>query len=375
MDKFIIDNKEFTYPENLPENKKELYRDYTQLKIDFDKLDKVIVFPDGKTLKLPNSFYKRIISAYPIDIQQVAFEKVKDVYDRLAILMQYSRRISKAPGRFKEYKPETFGAEIIELLGRDYTTQEVHRIFAKKHRRMAFNELVSFAHHNKDKIRQIRDKWREEYTDVSISAKRTRLEKLDFLLGDLLILYNDASNPVKPTLSKEIRGVLEQARKEVEGDEIKLTVSGRIDVDATITHYMQDSRAIQGLTIHQIVISRVAARLGLPSRFLLDKLANSFYSKFNGFRRNEDLSTKILYPSSVNYDILELESKNKAYNDSMQKIIQESTYEEVKPGAMEINKEVLKNKINELLKQKTKREKEVAATGGDSIEKEKIYRK
>lgn len=355
VDTFVIDNQTFKYPSNLPEKKRELYREYTQLRLDYENMDKTFTFPDGKVIRLPNTHYKRIMADYPLDVQEKLIILSKDVYDRLAMIMSYGRKINKGPSNYKIHKPEEFADSIIELYGRDYTSQEIHKIYEKRNRKMNFADLVKFSQDNKEKIRVIRDKWRQEYTDVPITAKRTRLEKLDYLLGDLLILYAETANSNKTNFSKEIRGVLEQARKEVEGDEIKLTVSGRIDVEATINHYMSDTRFLEDLTIHQIVISRVAARLGVSSRYLIDKLANSFYAKFNGFRKNEDLSTKILYPSAVNYDILDLENKNKIIKEEQNKLIQEVQYEEViKPA---INHELLKNKIKEMMLQKTQQGK------------------
>ena len=361
---FVIDGQVYQYPAHLHESKRKIYQDYMRFKIDFANLDKTFHFPDGRTLNLPNVNYKKIAAAYDADVQERLFILAKDVYDRLGVLMSYSRQVGKKPSNYKTHKPEEFADSIIELYGRDYTTQEIHRIFQKKNRKMDFQTLVKFSQDNKEKIRVIRDKWRQEYTDVPITAKRTRLEKLDYLLGDLLVLYEETTASNKTTFSKEIRGVLEQARKEVEGDEIKLTISGRIDVDATINQYMTDTRFLQDLTIHQIVISRVAARLGISSRYLIDKLANSFYSQYNGFRKNDDLSTKILYPSATNYDILDLETKNKAMKEKQELMAEEVKYVEVtnKPT---INKELLKSRINEMLKNKVKDSKKFVSSGGE----------
>ena len=64
---------------------------------------------------------------------------------------------------------------------------------------------------------------------------------------------------------KEIRAIIEQARKEVEGDELVLKVNGRIDVEATISMVMKNSVIMQDLTVIQMVMSRVCQRIGVPS--------------------------------------------------------------------------------------------------------------
>ena len=108
-----------------------------------------------------------------------------------------------------------------------------------------------------------------------------------------------------------MRGILDQARKEVEGEELKLTIDGNIDVNATINVAMSSARLLHGLTVNQLIISRVAARLKLPSQYLIDRLAHSYYAKYNGYRTNDDLKTKPIYPTSVQYDILSEEMVRK----------------------------------------------------------------
>lgn len=354
---FTAFGQEWEYPLDLDPENYHLYEEEVRLKVEWERIDKVLKFPDGKTLKLPNVYYRKTLAKYPPEVQKQCMKRVEIVYDHLAKMMTVKRALSRTKPTLQVHSPNKYSAEIIELLGRDYSLQEVHKIYLKKFRKMEFTELVEFAEHNKDKIKAVRDRWRAEYNDISISAKRKRLENLNYLLDDLLSVYEVASTPSKVYLSKEIRGVLDQARKEVEGDEIKLTVSGRIDVEATITHYMTDDKTLQDLTIQQLVISRVAARLGLSSRFLIDRLAHSFYAKFNGFRRNSDLTTKIIYPSAVNYDILDLESKNLTYQDKMKKLAEEVPFQEVRPEA-KVNKDILMSKIKEMLKDKPKQELE-----------------
>ena len=84
-------------------------------------------------------------------------------------------------------------------------------------------------------------------------------------------------------LSKELRAIIEQIRKEVKGEEIKLTVDGRIDINATIQANQTLHEFLQKLPINMIVIGLTAAKQGLNPASLIASLGNSYYSKFNGF--------------------------------------------------------------------------------------------
>lgn len=349
--KFSYYGIEYPIPENVPAEGREDWIKYRKLEIDWSEMKKTITLSDGREIRLPNINIKGTVKNEPPDIQEKAMALSSELRSHCIKMMHAKNRLKK-PSPVVELISDNESTQILELLGRDYSVTEVHRVLLKSNIKVDYNILLKFAKLNEDKIRELRTRWREDINDVSLSIKRSRLEKLNYLLNDLFEHFNKATPNKKLEFSREIRGIIEQARKEVEGEEIKLTVNGRIDIEATISNYMNDSRILQDLTLHQIVISRVATKLGMTSQYLIERLAHSFYSKFNGFRRNSDLSTKILYPSAVNYDILELEQKNKAIVAKQDKfLIEDVKFEKVEAINIKLKKDLLRSKVSMLLKQ------------------------
>lgn len=196
--------------------------------------------------------------------------------------------------------------EIIELYGRWHTDAEVHRIAVEQWGYRVTPFVVRrFALKNKEKIAMLRQKYEEDYSDMSIGVKRSRLERLSYLLSDRMQIYERHH---KLEDSRELRAILDAARKEVEGDVLKLDISGKIDIEATLTMEFQ-GKVLNRMLINQIILSRVSARLGVSPVMLMNRLVNSYYSKFNGFRKNDELTAKPIYPSSIPYDFNEIESK------------------------------------------------------------------
>lgn len=356
-----VEGQFFEIPDYVQPNKIEEFKEYLKVRIEWDNIDKTFELPNGVVVTFPrvNAKHKQYVASLDEKLQMEFYAKRDMVQNQLVKLMRAKVKVSKKSRADVKMEMNNQTSRILELLGQDYSVSEVHKILWRDKINIPYPSLLRFAKRNEEKIRELRNNWREDIQDVSISIKRSRLEKLNYLLNDLLQNYDNATPLNRIPYSKEIRGILEQARKEVEGEEIKLTVSGRIDVEATIASYINESHLLRDLTIHQIVISRVAARMGIASGAIIDRLANSFYNKFNGFRSNNDLSTKILYPSAVNYDILDLQEKNKALE---QKVFEAPSLE-VKnyqtKARMNINRDKLNKKIEQLLSNTEKVKKSI----------------
>lgn len=347
----------FDVPIDIPTDKVPQWIEWVKVQREYDEFDKTFITSTGRTIKLPCRNYKAVMKNLPKKEAEEFDAKRLKVNQLLMQKMISKRRVyGNSTKKKNEILEDKWSSYVLELLGKDYTCAEVHRKLVSQGAQLDYIWVLQFAKRNEEKIRELRNTFREDYGDVSISVKRSRLEKLNFLLNDLLQDYEDSNTINKLQYAREIRSILEQARKEVEGEELKLTVSGRIDVEATIGNYMNSSKLLQGLTVQQLVIARVAARLGVHPQVLLYRLAYGFYSKWNGFRRNDDLSTKPIYPSSVNYDILDLEEKNRQW---MEKNKEKEHYEEAQIVGEELTKVVtgkqaLKNKIQYLLEQNKK---------------------
>lgn len=350
----------FDVPDDVLTEKVPQWIDWVKAQREYDEFDKTFLTSTGQTYKLPCRNYKAIMEKMPKDEARKFDQKRLKVNQLLMKKMVTKRKVyGNCIKKRNQILEDKWSSYVLELLGKDYSCAEVHRKLVSQGAQLDYSWVLQFAKRNEEKVRELRNTFREDYNDVSISVKRSRLEKLNYLLNDLMQEYEDSVRSDKLPYAREIRSILEQARKEVEGEELKLTVSGRIDIEATISNYMNDSKLLQGLTIQQLVISRVSARLGVHPQTLLYRLAYGFYSKWNGFRRSSDLSTKPIYPSSVNYDILDLEEKNKEWTkknkDKEEYVEAELVGEELTKAVT--GKQALRNKIQALLEQ-TRQSKE-----------------
>jgi len=347
-----VDGQLFEVPDYVTDNKLDLFEEYCRIRLEWDNMNKTFPLEDGIVVTFPRVLpkHKKMLQVKPYSVKKAFEEQRQMVQNQLVKLMHAKSKIAVKNQKQVRAELEDKTTEILELFGRDYSVAEVHRFYKDKNINIPYPSLLRFAKRNNEKIRELRNEWREDIEDVSISIKRSRLEKLNYLLNDLLQNYESATPLNKINYSKEIRGIIEQARKEVEGEEIKLTVSGRIDIEATISSYINESQILRDLTIHQIVISRVAARLGIPCGAIIERLANSFYAQFNGFRANDDLSTKILYPSSVNYDILDLEKKNKQIEEIKPKTVTAEIINPSHKARVQSSREKINQKLDEMIK-------------------------
>lgn len=335
----------------------EIWKKYRRAWLDYYNSDekRKYIFESGKTIKLPYPDLEGYCKRNEISIRELRLAQKKanscrkeqatiTAMQKLAYVPEGSKLRSAKPYALLLKENETL---MLELFGRFFNPRQVHKKFAENNVKISYEAVLTFFHQNKEKIRELRNKAQENLDDLSVGVKRSRLEILDFLLGDLRELYGKQTNSQKLFYSKEIRGIVEQARKEVEGDELKLTVNGRIDVNATIEVAMNSSSLLRDFTIVQMVMSRVALRTGTPYMKIVTRLANSFYSKFNGFRKNDNLEETPIYPSSFNYDIFEM----KPIVDELYRV-EDATYttvEEELPLEVQETREVDKDKLRELL--------------------------
>lgn len=123
-------------------------------------------------------------------------------------------------------------------------------------------------------------------------------------------------------ISREIRAILEQARKEVKGNELKLTVDGKIDINATIHGGENISRVMRDIPINSIIIGLVSAKSGIRPEIMINQLASSWYKDFNGFNKNILGQEKIMLPGDLikQYDWNDLEKKNEQFINEMKPI-------------------------------------------------------
>ena len=197
------------------------------------------------------------------------------------------------------------------------TQKELQAIFAKKKAEIESKRAVFLASSNQYKV----------------ATEAGRLQIINTIIIDLQHRYQKylAEEKEEKALifEREIRNMLEQARKEVKGNELKLTVDGKIDIVATLHGQENVSRVFRTLPINSIIIGLVAAKSGLDPTVLVHQLATSYYKDFNGFNKTILGREKIMLPGDLiraaNWE--ELEKQSKKFLDEMTPYeVQEATY-------------------------------------------------
>lgn len=197
------------------------------------------------------------------------------------------------------------------------TQKELQAIFAKKKAEIESKRAVFLASSNQYKV----------------ATEAGRLQIINTIIIDLQHRYQKylAEEKEEKALifEREIRNMLEQARKEVKGNELKLTVDGKIDIVATLHGQENVSRVFRTLPINSIIIGLVAAKSGLDPTVLVHQLATSYYKDFNGFNKTILGREKIMLPGDLiraaNWE--ELEKQNQKFLDEMTLYeVQEATY-------------------------------------------------
>lgn len=202
---------------------------------------------------------------------------------------------------------------IMELFGKFYTVADVHNVLSKEYRiKVPEDELRKFYVEHRDLITKRRAEYVLNSKEFRIATETGRLEVLNKLLVEFEV-KNKAAGGSNLEISSMILRIIEQARKEVKGNELKMTVDGRIDVSATVHAESNVMDVMKHLSINALVIGLTAAKAGLNPAVLIGQLANSWYSQFNGFNGNIMEGKEVRLPSalirSYDWDVIAKESK------------------------------------------------------------------
>ena len=206
--------------------------------------------------------------------------------------------------KFQERSP--FETDIIELLGRMFTITEVVQILGEENGAVVTEKDVKkvFKEHIVE-IEKLREEFRNKVTDVRLYNKRPRLEELAWMYGKMKNRFkvNNSSEAYNSMLR-----TLEQIRKEAEGD--ILTVNGVVDIniEAQIQEHIQQE-IYKTINLKEIILGRVAARMGYDPAKLIAGLHNSYYAKFVQISGDFEEDAEMVYPSSQAYDFTQIEMK------------------------------------------------------------------
>lgn len=179
--------------------------------------------------------------------------------------------------------------DILEKFGRYQNIDQVWQWLKDEGYSAQRHKVVAFYKENLDEIKDRRQRFQMEEKDFYLATTTGRLESLTYLYGEMLKRWESTHNK---GYASEARSIIEQVRKEIKGDEVHLTVDGKIDLTATI----QANRSIQELNklipINMFIVSLVAGKKGVNPADIMAQLTNSFYRHMNGFGSNEGVDAQ-----------------------------------------------------------------------------------
>lgn len=197
-------------------------------------------------------------------------------------------------------------AELIELFGRMFSVKEVHKIVVEEWKLpVSLRAVYVFRTRYIDDITQRIDKFKAEFSDIRLGVKRGRLEELVYLYLSMKEKYEQTQTTF---IHKSLLANLEQIRKEVEGDSLRVVGNLELKIEADINQHLKQE-VFKSVNINQIIIGRVASRIGVSSAKLIQTLTESFYSSISGIVRpvDEEFLENMEYPSAVPYDFTAIE--------------------------------------------------------------------
>lgn len=189
--------------------------------------------------------------------------------------------------------------DIVELLGRLFTTQEIVKIMADDYGTVIHpDDVREVMKKYVVEVEKKREDFRNKITDVRLYNKRPRLEELAWMYSKMKNRYialnsTEAYNSMLRTL--------EQIRKESEGDILNIRGNIEMNVEIEIQQQIQ-MEMMKTLNLKEIILGRVAARMNYDFTKLVTSLHNSYYSKFITISGDFDPEAGMTYPSQQNYD-------------------------------------------------------------------------
>lgn len=244
-----------------------------------------------------------------------------------------TRDINKEIKAFDKNKTvfDARGADIIDLAGKYYNHDDIMKVIVDEWGFMGtkMQALKEFTFNNLDTIEKKKQEYVNNNRDFRIATESGRLD----ILNEQLSYWIDRAKQ-KPGKNPTdiIVKLLEQARKEVKGNDLNLRVDGTIDINATLQGKENIIDISHKLPVNMIVIGLVAAQTNKNPLTIMNALATSYYAKNNGFNNaitgKEDINSPVNLIKSYDWD--ELRRKNEAITKQDSEIQEAQLIEEEK---------------------------------------------
>lgn len=312
--------------------------------------NKVQTASDGTKVNLAafHHVVRKWISHLPIDEQKDILDK-KDEYCLINNNLTGHKRKAFGP-KSAENKDHSLLSlkhdEVITMMGKFHSPEDIVKVAQETWGLpIGLSSLKRFYEKHKKEIEGEKEKYRASYSDVRLGVKRSRLEELTYLYNLQRTKYEERPSNENYRL---LLSTLEQIRKEAEGD--RLTIDGKIDVsyEINIQQHMRDE-VFRTINLKEIVLGRVAARMGLNPIKLIHSLNNSYYKQFSNVLGtfNEDDEGETVYPSQLSYDFERIGKAQSALDRFAEDavIVEEKIDEEKNPIQAKSIKELMLEKL------------------------------
>lgn len=177
--------------------------------------------------------------------------------------------------------------------------------------------LKKFKSKFRNQIEKLQSDYEKDWHTIGITRKRARLDQLSYMFNKVNKEFNATRGAQQLPFSKELREILTHVKREIEGDNVHLTIDGKIDINTTIQMSQSVEELYSNINFISLLIGRVAARTKINPMLLHYYLFNGWYSRFSGVIKNQKMfDENPVYPSSIvmNWDTLREKHAEKQAN-------------------------------------------------------------
>jgi hypothetical protein len=230
--------------------------------------------------------------------------------------------------------------DVIILFGRMFDLDEVVEIINEEwYIPVTKKEVREFRMKHIKEIESRQELFKNNYTHLRLTHKTSRLEEMTWLYQTAKKRYVESQT--LPDYDRMLK-TMEAIRKEIEGDRITIDATHTMKFEDDVRNHIQN-QIFSKLILKEIVLGRIAARMGVRVEKLIEALNNSYYAKFE-MKKLDHEHSEMIYPSSVNYDFEKIERFNKLVEIEEAEIVEETPEPEAAERAL-TTKEILLNKI------------------------------
>lgn len=249
--------------------------------------------------------------ADPADVSR-ALDIARQFRSYTGLISEQTKRVNGHKSQANVLAPRA--EEILDKFGSLATIAEVHQMITQDWGMVISRQaLLAFYHSHLPEIEKLRDHYVSDYSDVSLSKKRSRLDKLSIMF---YTYFDKWQKDPRLDYSKEMRGIISDIKKEVEGEVINVNLQGQINVDMTIEANKTLYEASKRVPINNLIIAMVSAKRGLDPTKLMTQLTTSYYKSLTGFGHYEP-EIQLVHPVDLTYNWNEIDRLHRMKDKSI----------------------------------------------------------